>query len=136
MCLDNECAGQRQSSCLNMRTPAWAGDWANGGLSRYREVQCRPLLAGPKSAEIPQNKGTVLKACMDETIIQDHLALAERHVAQGRGHVVRQKQIIIDLRNGGHDTTMAETLLAEFEQTLRMHIADRDRLKRELADNR
>jgi len=72
---------------------------------------------------------------MDKAMILDHLALAERHVAQGRRHIAHQKQIIIDLNNGGHDTIVAEGLLVDFEDVLRMHIADRDRLKKELADN-
>jgi hypothetical protein len=71
---------------------------------------------------------------MDKAMIRDHLALAERHVAQGYRHIAQQKQIINDLENGGHDTTTARSLLGSFEDVLRMHIADRDRLKRELAE--
>ena len=69
---------------------------------------------------------------MDKALIRDHLALAERHVSQGYRHVAHQKQIICDLENGGHDTTTARSLLGNFEDVLRMHIADRDRLKKEL----
>ncbi len=36
--------------------------------------------------------------------------------------------------SGGHDTTVARRLLGNFEDVLKMHIADRDRLK-ELAEN-
>ena len=72
---------------------------------------------------------------MDKAMIMDHLALAERHVAQGRRHIAHQKQIIIDLNNAGHDTAVAQSLLIDFEDVLRMHIADRDRLKKELAEN-
>lgn len=71
---------------------------------------------------------------MDKTMILDHLALAERHVAQGRRHVAHQKQIISDLENGGHDTAVARSLLLNFKDVLKMHIADRDRLKKELAE--
>ncbi|MGE3873589.1 MAG: hypothetical protein AB7F74_11600 [Parvibaculaceae bacterium] len=67
-------------------------------------------------------------------MILDHLALAERHVAQGRQHIAQQKQIIIALESGGHDTTEAKRLLLNFEDVQKMHLADRDRLKKELAD--
>lgn len=68
-------------------------------------------------------------------MLRDHLALAERHVAQGRKHLASQMQVIIDLENSGHDTAVARRLLVSFEDAQRMHIADRDRLKKELADH-
>jgi hypothetical protein len=70
---------------------------------------------------------------MDKAMILDHLAIAERHVTQGCGHIAQQKRVILDLANGGHDTSMARSLLVSFEDVQRMHVADRDRLKRELA---
>ncbi len=70
---------------------------------------------------------------MDRTILLDHLALAERHVAEGRRHLASQKQVIVRLENGGHDATEARRLLLNFEDVQRMHVADRDRLKKELA---
>ena len=73
---------------------------------------------------------------MDRVVIKDHLALAQRHVVQGRRHIARQKQIIVTLRKGGHDTAMARSLLINFEDAQKMHIADRDRLKKELAQSR
>jgi hypothetical protein len=71
---------------------------------------------------------------MDKAMILDHLAMAERHVVQGRRHIAQQMQIVINLENGGHDTTVARSLLINFEDAQRMHIADRDRLVKELAD--
>jgi hypothetical protein len=71
---------------------------------------------------------------MDKSMIQDHLAIAERHVTEGLRHIAHQKRIIVDLTNGGHDTSVARSLLGNFEDVLKMHIADRDRLKKELAD--
>ncbi|MFZ5672597.1 MAG: hypothetical protein ACOZAM_06495 [Pseudomonadota bacterium] len=65
----------------------------------------------------------------------DHLAQAERHVAEGRKHIARQVDIIINLENLGHDTATARSLLANFEAIQQMHISDRDRLKRELAES-
>jgi hypothetical protein len=70
---------------------------------------------------------------MDRATILKHLAVGERHVAQGERHIARQKQIIAELDRDGHDTTRAIELLATFQATQALHIADRDRLRNELA---
>jgi hypothetical protein len=54
-------------------------------------------------------------------------------VAEARQHIVRQRQIIFELRRCGHNTTTAQAVLATFKATLRAHIEDRDRLKAELS---
>jgi hypothetical protein len=69
---------------------------------------------------------------MDRALILNHLALAETHVAQGEEHIIRQRNIIETLARQGHDTTAADELLRQFEETLAAHIADRDRLRAEL----
>ena len=70
---------------------------------------------------------------MDRAMWQEHLALAERHVAEGRRLVARQRQIVVDLGGVGYDTTTAQAVLAQFETTLMRHIEDRDRLKADLS---
>jgi hypothetical protein len=70
---------------------------------------------------------------MDKTMLENHLAQAERHVALGHEHVQNQRVLIVKLARDGHDTTMARKLLSQFEEIQRSHIADRDRLKDELA---
>ena len=70
---------------------------------------------------------------MDRAVILNHLAQAERHVAEGEQHIIRQREIIEMLARQGHDTKAADELLGQFEQTLAAHIADRDRLRAELA---
>ena len=72
---------------------------------------------------------------MDRAIIQDHLAQTERHVSQGKEHISRQREIIADLERGGHDSKAARALLVQFEEMQALHIADRDRLLRELSDS-
>jgi hypothetical protein len=67
---------------------------------------------------------------VDRAILAEHLALAERHVAQGEEHLARQRKLIADLERHGHDTKQARDLLAQSMQAL--HIGDRDRLKKEL----
>ena len=56
------------------------------------------------------------------------LDLAEAHVAQGRHHIARQKEIIAELRLAGHSTVLAEQLLVAFKQTLASHLSHRDRI--------
>jgi hypothetical protein len=65
-------------------------------------------------------------------MIEDHLAQAERHVALGEEHVQNQRALVDKLARDGHDTAMARQLLSQFEDLQISHIADRDRLKKEL----
>ena len=65
-------------------------------------------------------------------ILRDHLAMASRHVASGNRVIVRQKQLIVELESDGHDTSVALSLLALFEDLQSLHLADRDRLIKEL----
>jgi hypothetical protein len=58
---------------------------------------------------------------------QERLALAERHIAQAQRDAARQRQIVGELIRDGHDTTMAQRLLVQFETALKAHIEDRDR---------
>lgn len=47
--------------------------------------------------------------------------------------MARQRQIVSALARGGHDTTLAETVLAAFETAQDGHINDRDRFAAQLA---
>jgi hypothetical protein len=70
---------------------------------------------------------------MDKAMIRDHLALAEEHVALGLTHIAKQHEIIADLERTGGDTAMALEVLKTFESMQAAHVADRDRLAKELA---
>lgn len=70
---------------------------------------------------------------MDRELIVEHLALAELHVEKGKDIIDRQSNLITRLSANGHDTDVAEALLAQFMDTQSAHVADRDRLQRELA---
>jgi hypothetical protein len=70
---------------------------------------------------------------MDRATLETFLQQAEEHVALGEQHIARQREIVSELARDGHDTEMAETLLAQFENNQAMHTAHRDRLRRELA---
>ena len=65
-------------------------------------------------------------------MIQEHLARAERHVEEGERHVARQGQLVAELERDGRDSQEARKLLRQFEAWLALHIADCDRLRKEL----
>jgi len=69
---------------------------------------------------------------MDRRFLEEHLAMAERHVAEGEVHLLRQRQLVSDLRRSGHDTTESEKFLAQLEAMQVMHLEHRDRLRLEL----
>jgi hypothetical protein len=71
---------------------------------------------------------------MDRAMIELHLASAEEHVALGAATVERQREIIVKLERDGHGTIEAQRLLVYFEEQLAMHVADWDRLRKELAE--
>src|SRR5262249_31428811 len=49
--------------------------------------------------------------CMDRSLIEEHLAQANRHVAEGEGHVTKRRELVAQLERDGHDTTEALKLL-------------------------
>jgi hypothetical protein len=71
---------------------------------------------------------------MDRQMMLDHLALAERHIAEGKIIIERQETLIAELEQDSHDITLARELLSQFLQTQKSHEEDRERLRRELAD--
>jgi hypothetical protein len=56
--------------------------------------------------------------------MSDTLALARRHVTEGRKIVARQHQIVIALERAGLDSTGAKNTLRLFEDTLRIFEKD------------
>ena len=62
-----------------------------------------------------------------------HLEQAEQHVADGERHLESQRTVVRDLERDGHYASQAKATLAQFEEMEAMHVADRDRLRRELA---
>jgi hypothetical protein len=70
---------------------------------------------------------------MDGATLIRHLAEVESLVTLAEVIVAQQHQLIADMERDGTDTRMARQLLIEFEETLSLHIAQRDRLKAQLA---
>lgn len=67
------------------------------------------------------------------TMLEQHLQLAAKHVAEGKQHLADQRELICRLERDGHDATEARRLLKQFEELQAMHTADRDRLLLEKA---
>jgi hypothetical protein len=58
--------------------------------------------------------------------------MVERQLATAGHHIRRQRKIIKELGNDGHDTGLATSLLREFEKTEATYIAHRTTLREEL----
>jgi hypothetical protein len=84
---------------------------------------------------LPLVRRNIAQASLNSRIMSytpHDLLTAERHIAEGEQHIVRQEEIVTKLQLQGADTTVAEQLLAEFHEALNMHREDRDRIAAEL----
>jgi len=73
---------------------------------------------------------------MDRALVERNLALAETHVAKSERIVAEQRRLVAELERDGHSVELARTLLTSYEQTLLLHVADRERLRGLLAGER
>lgn len=62
---------------------------------------------------------------------ETRVQIAERHVRQAETHVARQKQMIERLRRRNRSTVDDEKLLQIFQETLKVHQDDLERLSLE-----
>ena len=69
-------------------------------------------------------------------LLLQHLVKTHGAIAEEAKLIVRQRQLITDLERDGGDTREAWKLLSRFEDIQRMHIGDRDRMEKELAQTR
>jgi hypothetical protein len=69
---------------------------------------------------------------MDREVILEHLAQAERHIAESDRRIAQQKVLVERLEGNGADAVTAKLLLAEFQYSLALHRADWERLQRKL----
>ena len=69
---------------------------------------------------------------MDMALCEQHLAAAKRHVAQGQRLVTQQRQLVQELERHELNSAVARDFLTTLEETLSLHSADRDRLRKEL----
>ena len=66
---------------------------------------------------------------MDRQMLAEHIAIAERHVADGRARAKRQRARLAKLERRGHETQHAESLLNIFIDLQTANVAHRDRLR-------
>ncbi len=64
---------------------------------------------------------------------RDHLAKADRDIAEGEARVGRQVELVERLREGGQGTSEAETLLETLAGTLQAWRDHRDEILRQIA---
>ena len=70
---------------------------------------------------------------MDRALIISYLQAAEDQVALIERQIAYQRGLISSLRREGHDASSASDQLRVMEQTQLQHVAERDRLRDELA---
>jgi hypothetical protein len=71
---------------------------------------------------------------LDRARVLEHLALAERHIAEGEKHLRRQEDLILEMQRDGLDTDQALDVLATLRETQALHHQDRERIQRELEE--
>jgi hypothetical protein len=67
---------------------------------------------------------------MDRWALLQHLAQAERHIAEGVVHLARQRALIAALDRAGHDSEEARAILDTLMETQIIHEQDHERLLR------
>ena len=71
---------------------------------------------------------------MDRDIQGRHLTRVEENVAIGANNIALQRELVAELDRDGHDGSQAKQMLAQFLDLQTMHVADRDRLIKELIE--
>jgi hypothetical protein len=71
---------------------------------------------------------------MDRATLEQLLQEAESLLHRGERSIAHQRDVIETLERGGHDAKAAQMFLRRLESAQARHIADRNRLFKELAD--
>ena len=69
---------------------------------------------------------------MDRKLLEDRLSAVERQLVEVGRNVANQRELVSQLEREGHDTDSATRQLEQLVEVLAMHIADRDRIRKEL----
>ena len=69
---------------------------------------------------------------MNRDFVERALAQAERHVAEGEVILARQRAAITVTERVGRNVERFKDMLSVFEDSQRVHVADRDRLRKDL----
>jgi hypothetical protein len=68
---------------------------------------------------------------VDRNTVLQRLAEAEEQVVLGAHNVVRQSEVVAQLERDGYDSSGAQALLIQLEEARALHVAERDRLRKE-----
>ena len=71
---------------------------------------------------------------MDRATLENALAATEQNLAEAEHQLANKRELVAQLERDGQDTVQPTRRLAELEEVLDAHIADRDRLRKELGD--
>ena len=71
---------------------------------------------------------------MDRAALEQLLREAESLLHRGERNIAHQREVIGTLERGGHDATAAKIFLRRLESAQARHIADRNRLFKQLTD--
>jgi hypothetical protein len=69
----------------------------------------------------------------DRAALEERLRVAELHVALGKEHINRQRELVASLKQDSHDVIAAKRLLKNYYNLQAMHVADVKRLVAQLA---
>jgi hypothetical protein len=99
----------------------------------YRQKFIAPPAVGKGVVGIADDGGiNLLSSAMDRDMLTRHLAQAEEHIVIGVKNIARQRDLIASLKRDGRDTKEAQNALDQLEGLQTLHIADRERILKEL----
>src|SRR5262245_9228434 len=94
---------------------------------RTRGLSCNNSRSSPRR----RTTGRVERVMSEETL-DSPLLRTEALVDQADRRVVKQRRLVARLEREGQDSLEARTLLAQLEERRNLHLAERDRLLKEL----
>jgi hypothetical protein len=67
-------------------------------------------------------------------LLKRRLIQSERHIAENKAHLARQREIIAQLERDGHDSTLSREFLGILEYAQQMYRSHRERIVEALQD--
>ena len=74
----------------------------------------------------------LITCAMDRAAMQERLMQAEARVIEGNRRIALQRKLVRELDAHGDDSRAAKRLLAQYEESQLLQVAERDRLAKEL----
>jgi hypothetical protein len=99
-----------------------------------RLVAAHGQITAGQENELPSVPAKAGSNIVDRDFALQHLATAQRHVAESEQHVRNQRKIVTQVEQRGDDPTRSRQLLALFEDLYARHVGYRDRLVKEVSE--